>query len=228
MYIRITTRCNMSCEHCCYSAEKAGEDMDIKTFKKILDQWHPEIERGNGYVTLGGGEPTLHPHFWDLVELAWKYGTPWTVTNGSNKKDSLLIAELAKKGYLHGILSLDKWHDPISREVIDAFTEGLTHYDGGRAYKYMINCHDQSDKREIRTVLLPLKGGKAKGYETGREGCPCPGIHFLPDTSIYPCGCDDAPKIGDVDNGVKDIQYKYYDMTTGCYKKQNATYRGEK
>ena len=117
MYIKITTRCNMTCAHCCYSATKDGEDMPIKVFKKILDKWYREIECGDGYVTLGGGEPTLHPEFWDMVELAWKYGTPWMVTNGSNKKAALLIADLAKKGYLHGVLSLDKWHDLLTGKL---------------------------------------------------------------------------------------------------------------
>ncbi len=228
MYIRITTRCNMTCEHCCYSATTAGEDMSLCTFKKILDKWHSVIESGNGYVTLGGGEPTLNQEFWNMVELAWKYGTPWMVTNGSNKKDALLIAEMAKKGYLHGVLSIDKWHDPISREVIDAFTEGLTHYDGyGNAYKYMVNCHDVNDKREIRTVLLPIGGGRGKSNKTARQGCPWPGAHFSPDESIFSCGCEDAPVIGTVDKGVQDIQYKYLDMATGCYKTTSPMYEGE-
>lgn len=192
-------------------------------FKKILDKWHPDIECGNGYVTLGGGEPTLNPQFWEMVELAWKYGTPWMVTNGSNKKDALLIAEMAKKGYLHGVLSIDKWHDPISREVIDAFTEGLSHHDGW-GYKYMLNCQDPRDKREIRTVLLPIDGGRAKDNKNARKGCPCPGFHFFPDGSITTCGCNDAPKIGDVDRGVTDIQYKYYDINAGCHKNINSAY----
>lgn len=198
----------------------------MKTFKKILDKFHPQIECGNGFVVLGGGEPTLNPSFWDMVELAWKYGCPWMVTNGANKKAALLIAELAKKGYLHGVLSLDKWHDPIDREVIDAFTKGLTHFDYG-AYKFMINPDNKTDRREIRTVILPINGGRATQYKNNRLGCPCPGFHFVPDESIYPCGCEDAPKIGDVDSGVKDIQYKYYDIENGCYKKINAAYVGE-
>ena len=228
MYIRVTTRCNMTCEHCCYSATTAGEDMSLKTFKKILDKFHPQIECGDGYVVLGGGEPTLNKEFWQMVELAWKYGTPWMVTNGSNKKDSLLIAGMAKKGYLHGVLSIDKWHDPISREVIDAFTKGLTHYDGGGAYKYMVNPDNANDKREIRTVLLPIGGGRGKDNKNARLGCPCPGFHFVPDESIFPCGCEDAPSIGNIDDGVTDIQYKYYDINAGCYKNLNAGYEGEK
>ena len=214
----------MTCEHCCYSATKSGEDMSMKTFKKILDKFHPDIESGDGYVVLGGGEPTLNPEFWRMVELAWKYGCPWMVTNGSNKKSALLIAEMAKKGYLHGVLSLDKWHDPIDREVIDAFTKGLTHYDEG-GYKYMINPECHQDKREIRTVILPISGGRATSNKNTRPGCPCPGFHFVPDESIYPCGCEDSPVIGTVDSGVTDIQYKYYNINAGCYKETNSAYR---
>jgi len=148
------------------------------------------------------------------------------VTNGSNKKAALLIADLATKGYIHGVLSLDKWHDPIDREVIDAFTKGLTHFDYGR-YKCMMNSTNPTDRREIRTVLIPYSGGRAAKMWNSTKSCPCPGFQFVPSGGIYPCGCDDAPEIGTVDDGVKEIQYKYYDINNGCYKKVNATYVGE-
>ncbi len=36
MYIQITTRCNMFCEHCCMNATADGDDMNIET---DLDRW---------------------------------------------------------------------------------------------------------------------------------------------------------------------------------------------
>ena len=116
---------------------------------------------------------------------------------------------------------------PIDREVIDAFTKGLTHFDHGR-YKCMLNAENPIDKREIRTVLIPYSGGRAAQMYNSTQSCPCPGFHFIPSGDIFPCGCDDAPKIGTVDSGVKSVQYKYYDINNGCYKKVNAAYVGEK
>ncbi len=31
MYIQITTKCNMTCEHCCYSCNKNGKHGDYST-----------------------------------------------------------------------------------------------------------------------------------------------------------------------------------------------------
>ncbi len=59
MYIQITTRCNMSCEHCCYSCTHEGEDMSLETFRNCLGF--------DEYNTLGGGEPTIHPLFWQFL-----------------------------------------------------------------------------------------------------------------------------------------------------------------
>jgi hypothetical protein len=217
----------MSCKHCCYAVGngKPGEHMPLEVFKEILKKWYTAIDEKDGFVVLGGGEPTLHPQFWDIVGASYPYGMTWLATNGSNKKDALTLCEMAKRGALHAVLSLDKWHDPIDEEVVKKFTEGLDVYYHG-AYKCMYSKNKQ-DKREIRTVIIPLEGGRSRCLETTRKGCPCPGIHFKPPDKIFPCGCDDAPQIGTVDTGITDIQYKYYNIANGCHKKVNLVYSGE-
>ena len=81
MYIQITTRCNMECEHCCMSATAKGEDMSIGTFKNALEY--------DEYITIGGGEPTLHPKFWEMMGLALGFGEyVWLATNGSITKET--------------------------------------------------------------------------------------------------------------------------------------------
>lgn len=225
MYIQITTACQMSCEHCCYAVGKGkpGKHMSLETFKEILRKYYSVIDGRDGYVVLGGGEPTLNPQFWDIVGAGYAYGQVWVATNGSNKKDALTLCEMAKRGALCAVLSLDKWHDPIDPEVVKAYTDGLSVYYHG-SYKCMYNANDKQDKREIRTVIIPIEGGRAKGLINTRKGCPCPGIHFKPPDLIYPCGCEDAPQIGTVATGITDIQYKYYDVNNGCHKNINEVY----
>ena len=63
MYIQITTRCNMSCLHCCYGCnDKDGEDMPVETFELIMEKWGEKICKTDGRnIILGGGEPTGGP-----------------------------------------------------------------------------------------------------------------------------------------------------------------------
>ncbi len=37
VYIKITSRCNMRCPHCCLCSHEHGEDMPFEIFKRALD-----------------------------------------------------------------------------------------------------------------------------------------------------------------------------------------------
>lgn len=60
-YIQVTTRCNMFCEHCGFSCTAEGEDMSMEVFERTL-----QVFEGS-YITIGGGEPTLHPKIFEMV-----------------------------------------------------------------------------------------------------------------------------------------------------------------
>ena len=119
MYIMITSRCNMLCEHCCGDYGPEGEDMDMETFKAALN-----FAESYGFenIAIGGGEPTVHPQFWEMLGLAVLWGVDvWLATNGKRKKDALRLAKAAEKRIVAVDLSLDEWHEPIDYEVSDAF-----------------------------------------------------------------------------------------------------------
>lgn len=223
MYIHVTTRCDMHCAHCCFSANSKGEDMDIYMFRKILEKWSVTINKANKHIVLGGGEPTLHPDFWKFVLFAQAEGYPWLATNGKNTEIALQLAKMASRGYLCAVLSLDAWHDPIEQCVVNAFMEDLEPKIT-EAWVEWSNKNNPTDKRGVRTVIAPFRGGRARKLPTLREGCPCPGIHLWPDGNIIACGCDDSPVIGTIDNDVADIQYRFYDIFNGCYKEPSAVY----
>jgi hypothetical protein len=221
----------MKCPHCCYAYGngKPGKYMEWKLYKKIIDMYADEMNKREAFITLGGGEPTLHPEFWRMITYGMSKGRVWLATNGSQTETALTLCELAKKGYLSVALSLDDYHDPIDERVIAAFSEGMKTYPAEGYTEQFPEDEDSCDGRSIRTVKKPFPGGRAKDFapEDRREGCPCNELQIKVNGDLYPCGCDDAPLIGTVDDGITDEKWRYYDVFLGCWKEQNPMMRRE-
>jgi len=155
--------------------------------------WEAALKLNESYgdgISLGGGEPTLHPLFWQFLgESLAAAEYVWLATNGSNTRISLALAGLAKKDVLGVALSRDSYHDNIDDEVVAAFTKKNNQYAG-------FDNHTP-DCREIRNVDgREINGGRC---DFGRDGdCVCPGLIIEPDGTIKACGCEDAPIFGTV------------------------------
>ena len=63
-----TYACNLSCAHCLSSSGRRDPDeLGTDEIKSVID----ELERMQVFdVNIGGGEPTVRPDFWELVEYA--------------------------------------------------------------------------------------------------------------------------------------------------------------
>ena len=183
MYLQTTVRCNMACEHCCFAANATGTDMSIDTVKAALKF----AAQSGDYLTIGGGEPTIHPQFWEIVGLVLA-GTalddvvPLIVTNGKRKDIALRLAALAKRGVLAVELSQDDFHSPISSEVVMAFQKKRQGYSFDR---------DTNDYRGIRTVerILPVGRAIEENVATEPDGCCCEDLLVDPEGRIWACGC---------------------------------------
>ena len=195
MYIQITTKCNMTCKHCCMNATCQGDDMTLETYKAALTHC-------DGQITLGGGEPTIHPEFWQFMGLALgaQYNeSVWLATNGSMTDTSLALCNMARNGVIGCALSLDEWHDEIDYEVEEAFTDGMTLDREGR-WKLGYDAK-KGDGREVRNVGIgdgPMKQGRCDWSE--RIECACNSLTVKPNGDVMLCGCEDSIKIGDVFN----------------------------
>ena len=191
MYLQITTRCNMTCAHCCFSCTKDGEDMSLETFRAAL-------KLGNK-ITLGGGEPTLHPDFDTILieslAATIKSGRLDVVTNGSITKRALLLAHLDKCKLLWAQLSLDKFHDPIDSVVVAAFKDTPLVHAGPSGVKNTTS--GKAPKLRGRAIaLMGQEVKKLNGFH-----CMCNDFFVKPNGDIRQCGCDGSPKIGHVENG---------------------------
>lgn len=180
MYLQITDRCNMTCAHCCMDAQATGQDMSLKTFRAALQE--------GDYITLGGGEPTIHPQFEKMLLLAIATcESVHIITNGKHKERALLLAKLARAGVIGAELSQDPYHEEIDEAVIQAFTRSKPR----DAY------NPDNDLRGIRdTSQKLLNAGRCDWVED--ESCCCEEEVVTPAGDIKPCGCLGAPVLASV------------------------------
>ncbi|HEY7224998.1 MAG TPA: mycofactocin radical SAM maturase [Micromonosporaceae bacterium] len=101
----LTYACNLSCVHCLSSSGRRDPDeLSTDQCRELID----EFERMQVfYVNIGGGEPTVRPDFWELVEYATAHhvGVKFS-TNGITITDEA-ARRLAASDYVDVQISLD-------------------------------------------------------------------------------------------------------------------------
>jgi len=98
--LQLTDRCNLRCRHC-YLGEGRHQDLSLELILKILK----EFEEVQGLrLLLSGGEPLLHPHFWEINDVLRSYEfRSALLSNGT-----LITKEIARKLRVHEVqISLD-------------------------------------------------------------------------------------------------------------------------
>jgi radical SAM protein with 4Fe4S-binding SPASM domain len=98
--LQITDRCNLQCRHC-YIGEGSRQDLSTEQIQRVLE----EFEEIQGLrLLLSGGEPLLHPHFWEINDILRNHAfRSVLLSNGT-----LITKEVAKKLHVHEVqISLD-------------------------------------------------------------------------------------------------------------------------
>jgi len=76
--ICITTVCNNNCPYCYQNSKSGGYHMPLEDYKFIIGQLNKTFQ-----IALGGGEPTLHPDFIEILKVTREAGiVPNYTTNG--------------------------------------------------------------------------------------------------------------------------------------------------
>ena len=217
MYLQITTKCNMTCEHCCFACTAKGDTMDMKTVENALKL----AENYGEDITIGGGEPTIHPKLFEIIGLALSYNYSempvLVVTNGKIKKRALRLGRMARNEVISVDLSQTDFHDPIDPEVVHYFSEKL----------------GSSGIRSIEGENV-ISTGRADNWGINEDGCTCNTVMVTPTGDIKFCGHLEAPVLGNVNDKnaekvfeeITDIKYEY---GVDCYQDiEPAKYEQEK
>ena len=197
LYIQLTTRCNMRCSHCGFACTAKGTDMAQDTFSSALKL---SEDYGQTMITLGGGEPLLHPLFMDFawqairtkIIASWDMGMSvvGVVTNGKCTEKAKELARMAQLGYISARLSLDPYHEQIEESVMRAF--GWHERKRNSYNSYSEPRKSERDERAIGGANgAVISAGRAKGWghDPLNRNCFCDSVMIVPNGNIWHCSC---------------------------------------
>lgn len=115
--IEITDHCNLECPICIVDNHHSAH-MSVEDFRRIIDRL-VEHEGSLETITLSGGEPTAHPNFLELVDIATRpeIGRVSVVTNGNRVAKSRSFCDALKTRNVYVILQFDALSDEAYRRV---------------------------------------------------------------------------------------------------------------
>lgn len=115
--IEVTTKCNLNCLWC-YRRDPnykfiLNKNISVEKLKEFVKNTKGEFR----IVHLGGlGEPTLHPHFLDIIELSKNLSEKIKVTTNGTLLTKRLINEMIKRELTHIEISIDAFTEEKNRE----------------------------------------------------------------------------------------------------------------
>jgi mycofactocin biosynthetic radical S-adenosylmethionine protein MftC len=101
----LTYACNLACVHCLSSSGRRDpRELSTAECKAVID----ELARMQVfYVNIGGGEPTVRPDFWELLDYAIAHNVGVKFSTNGIKLDKRRAAQLAATDYVDVQISLD-------------------------------------------------------------------------------------------------------------------------
>lgn len=101
----LTYACNLSCVHCLSaSGRRDPRELSTEECKAVID----ELQRMQVfYVNIGGGEPTVRPDFWELVDYATSHDVGVKFSTNGVRITEEIATRLAANDYVDVQISLD-------------------------------------------------------------------------------------------------------------------------
>jgi mycofactocin radical SAM maturase len=101
----LTYACNLACVHCLSSSGRRDpRELSTAECQTVIDELQ---QMQVFYVNIGGGEPTVRPDFWDLVEYATGHGVGVKFSTNGVKITPDIAVRLPGQDYVDVQISLD-------------------------------------------------------------------------------------------------------------------------
>ena len=108
----ITDDCDQRCKHCYIFSENTCKKIDSMSWEQMLDTFYNcldfcEVYHRRPYFYITGGDPILHPYFWNLLRLLKTSDIPFTILGNPFHLNDEVCARLKAYGCEKYQLSID-------------------------------------------------------------------------------------------------------------------------
>ncbi len=108
----ITDECDQRCKHCYIFSENNCKELDFMTLEEMKDTFYNCLDFCNEYnrtpyFYITGGDPILHPNFWDLLKLIKENNISFTIMGNPFHLTNEVCKRLKEYGCEKYQLSLD-------------------------------------------------------------------------------------------------------------------------
>ena len=155
--IPITSSCNLDCP-ICYTINKndSAHNMSLEAMEKILGHLaedHDEVD----IINFTGGEPTLHPHLLDFLQMCRDAGIRRLTisTNGLKLRDEAYVRKLAALD-ARIVLSLDTFRPEVDHILL-----------GANTVRAKLEALALLEKHDVATTILPAVAMGLNDSEVG-------------------------------------------------------------
>lgn len=168
VFLEITNRCNLGCGFC-YNPNKSSElptDRILAAIDSVYAAYGSAID-----FSISGGEPTLHPGFFDVTASLGEKGFIWTLSTNGTLLDDDTIATLLNHGCRSVAVSLDAVglaHDRI-RKGRNAFSETM---------RSLEKLHARADALQLHVTTTVTKHNVTELPKIAEALAPFPAVRW--------------------------------------------------